>query len=379
MAKILYSAIAADGSKTEGFVDAMSAASARDDLVRQGLRDVVLHQEPAIPQSDDELSGLNAAEVRAMAQFKLRALRSPGLATVLLEVARRSRWWLLFDVLVVAWGLATGGIFWVVVFGALALLPFLPTLWQWRHVGRYQQLLKACALGDAAAAQRLVAQLRPVSRAHPLMDFDLDVRLAAFQARDGQPDAAMAALEPWRARLADQPGLFECRLADVALAGGDSATFVRLMGAAAERAGGDPLRSLDHALAQARLGDVQVAARLLEAIDTSLLPPHGAGFVHWVHGLVQLRQNHPDGLATLGAALADFLRLAENPAVWTALAFCACDHAVALHMAGQSARARRQIADVWPVLSAHAPKALLRMLEGDGLLPPQAAQKNSPR
>ena len=72
------------------------------------------------------------------------------------------------------------------------------------------------------------------------------------------------------------------------------------------------------------------------------------------------------------AAVADFLRLGENPAVWTALAFCACDHAVALNMAGQSARARRQIADVWPVLKAHAPRPLLRMLEGDGPLHAQA-------
>lgn len=379
MAKILYSATAADGSKTEGFVDAMSAASARDDLVRQGLRDVVLHQEPSIPQSPEELAGLNASQVRALAQFKLRVMRSPGLGTVLAEVARRSRWWLLFDLLVIAWGLSIGDTFWVVTFTVLALLPFVPTLWQWRHVGRYQQLLKACALGDAAAAKRLVALLRPVSRNHPLMDFDLDVRLAAFEARAGRLDAALASLEPWRARLADQPGLIECRLADVVLAGGDSAGFVRLMGTSAELANGDPSRSLDHALAQARLGDVQVAAALLDSIDASLLPPHGSGFVHWVRGLVQLRQNHPDGLATLEAAVADFLRLGENPAVWTALAFCACDHAVALNMAGQSARARRQIADVWPVLSAHAPKALLRMLEGDGLLPSLATQKNSPR
>lgn len=375
MAKILYSATAADGSPTEGFVDAMSAASARDDLVRQGLRNVVLHQEPAIPQAVAELAGLSKAEVRALAQFKLRLMQAPGLATVLVEVARVLRWLLLLDALLIVWALQTGRSDWVASLVIAALLPFAYTLWRWRHAGRYDQLLKACALGDWAGVRRLVPLLRGVSKQHAGMDFDLDIRLAAVEARDGRLAETLAGLEHWRLALADQPGLFECRIAVVALAAGDSAGFVRLMGEAAERAAGDPSRTLDHALAHARLGDVDQAATLLDSIDTSLLPPHGAGFEKWVRGLVQLRQKHPDGLATLGAAVADFLQLAKHPAAWTSLAFCACDHAVALNLAGQSARARRQIADVWPVLGAHAPKALLRMLEGDGLLPRQATQK----
>jgi hypothetical protein len=374
MAKILYSATAADGSKTEGFVDAMSAASARDDLVRQGLRDVVLHQEPAVPQAASELDGLTRAQVRALAQFKLRLLRAPGLATVLAEVARQLRWLLLLDVLLIAWALQTGRSAWVAGLVFAALLPFALTLWRWRHAGRYDQLLKACALGDWAAVRRLAPLLRAVSKKTAGLDFDLDIRLAAADAAEGGLAQAGAGLEHWRVQLAGQPGLFECRLAAVVLAGGDSAGYVRLMGEAAERAAGDPSRTLDHALAQARLGDVAQAARLLGSIDTTLLPPHGKGYALWVRGLVQLRQQHPDGLATLGAAVAEFLQLAKHPAAWPSLAFCACDHAVALNLAGQSARARRQIADVWPVLGAHAPKALLRMLDGDGLLPRQATQ-----
>jgi len=379
MAKILYTATTADGSKTEGFVDAMSAASARDDLAREGLRDIVLHQEPAIAQPASELEGLSPSEVRALAQFKLRVLRKPGLATVLLEVARRMRWWLLFSLLIVVWAWDSGRTNWLVGFILIALLPFAQTLWGWRHAGRYQQLLKACALGDWAAVRRLVPLLRSISRKMPTMDFDLDVRLASADAHDGRMAEAVAGLEPWRAQLADQPGLFECRVAAVVMAGGDMAGMLRWMGEAAAQAPGDPSRTLDHALVLARTGDVAQAGALLDSIDLSLLPPHGAGFEKWVRGLVQLRDNPAAGQATLAAAVADFLRLAEQPAIWTSLAFCACDHAVALNMAGQQARARRQIASVWPVLSAHAPKALLRMLEGDGLLPPQAAQKNSPR
>ncbi len=375
MAKILYSATAADGSPTEGFVDAMSAASARDDLVRQGLRNVVLHQEPAMPQAASELQGLTKAQVRALAQFKLRVMRAPGLGTVLTEVARRLRWLLLIDALLILWAVYTGRTTWVAGLIVAALLPFVQTLWRWRHAGRYDQLLKACALGDWAGVRRLVPLLRGVSKKTAGMDFDLDIRLASAEAHDGRLAEALAGLEHWRAALADQPGLFECRAAVVVLAGGDHAGYVRLMGEAAARTAGDPSRTLDHALAHARLGDVDQAASLLDSIDTSLLPPHGAGFEKWVRGLVQLRQKHPDGLATLGAAVADFLQLAKHPAAWTSLAFCACDHAVALNLAGQSARARRQIADVWPVLGAHAPKALLRMLEGDGLLPRQATQK----
>lgn len=369
MAKILYSASTAQGERTEGFVEAMSAASARSLLKHQGLREIVLHEEPAIAHNTEVLKGLSAAEEKALARFRLRVMRSPGLATALAEVARNTRWWLLGAAAVVVWGLYSGDVRLVVGSVVAAGLPFAVTAWRWRHVGRYQQLLKELAVGHWSAARQLAAQLRSVSKSQPVMDFDLDVRLAGIDARDGDLGAALQSVEPWRDKLAAQPGLYECRVATIHLSGGDNAGYVRLMGEAADLAGGDPSRSLDHALAQARFGDPQVASALLSGLDAGLLPPHASGFIKWTRGFLQLRQGSPDAAATLGEAVADFLRLAEQPTVWTALAVCACDHAVALNQAGQQGAARRQIASVWPVLKAQAPESLLRMLDGDGLLP----------
>ena len=372
MAKIQYSATTADGRRTEGELDAMSVESALDDLQREGLRDIDLHRVPAPPAPP--LPSPSRSRQRALLRFQRRLQRSTGLDGVLADVARRQRWWLMLDAGLIAAGLATGRLVWLLAGIAGAIFPFAVSLSRWRRAGRYQQLLKLSALGDWRGVRHLVPALREIGKASPLMDFDLDVRLATADAHEGRPAAALAALQPWRARLVEQPGLFEGRLAAVVLAGGDTAGCLQWMAESAERSGGDVARQLDLALTQARFGDVDNAASLLGRVDTGPLPKHAVAFEPWVRGLVQLRRREPEALASLDEALDEFLRLAEQPAAWPALALCACDHAVALNLAGQTAAARRQVAQVWPVLSAQAPRPLLRMLEGDGLLPPQPPQ-----
>ncbi len=369
MAKILYTATTADGDPTEGFVDAAGAREARDRLLAQGLRDVVLQQEAMLAQDPAELAGLSEPQVQALARLNLRMRSDPALSTALLETARRSMWWLVADAVLV--GLAySRGMTGTVLFGlAVALAPFAMTAWGWRRVGRYQQLLRAFAVGDGAAVQALADKLRAAGSVPPALDFDLDVRLATLQAHGGPLQPALQRIEPWQARLAAQPGLYETRLASVHLAGGDPAAFVRLMGEAREASGNDPARALDHALALARLGDPAEAARLLQGIDQSLLPPMAAGFLTWLRGLLQSHASEPEAARTLGEAVEAFLKMSDQPAVWTALAACSADHALALQAAGQAESARRQVAHVWPVLQAHADAALLQRLQAAGLQP----------
>lgn len=374
MAKLLYTATQADGARTEGFVEATSAAAAREQLESRGFADVRLHQEIAVPQDEAELRGLDERQLQELARFKLRLLQSPTLATALGEQLRRGRWWLLLDAALVVYGLWRGEWAWVAAGFAAALVPLALTAWNYRHADRYQRLIRQFAVGNWDAVRVLARALRSISKRRPELDFDLDLRLACIYARDHTLAEALERVEPWRSRWARQPGFFEMRVAAVHAMAGDMAGFVEQMGLAHAASPQDPARQGDHALAQARFGSVDEAERLLATLDEKALPVHGRGFVHWARGLVQLRRAQPGAEATLAQAVTAFLELSRHPAAWTGLALASCDHAIAMHRAGRSDDARALIANVWPVLQAQASVPLLRMLETDGLLPPGARQ-----
>jgi hypothetical protein len=371
MAKVLYSGKTADGKPSQGFVDAGSAREARDKLRAQGLADIVLHQEVGVAnvsQQNGDLSGLDAAALAQLAQLRLRLRAAPGLGTVMKEVARRAAVWTAIDVALLLYGLGSGRPELAVIAACLLAYPFARAMWAHRHADRYQELVKSFALGQWTRVAELAAKLRAAKAKTVQLPFDLDIRLAAIRARQGDLAGALQSVEPWRTRLAGSKGLFQARVASIHSAAGDREGFVRMMAESHEASGGEAPRALDLALAQARFGDVAQARALLDALDVSLLPPQGKSFLLWTQGLIAMRSGVADAPDLLGQATAEFLKRA-TPAGWTALAFCACDHAVALSNAGRKDEARRELAHVWPIVSAHADTPLMQLLQAEGLPP----------
>jgi hypothetical protein len=370
MAKLLYSAIGADGQSADGFVDAASVQEARRQLEAQGLRDVVLYNAPGFALDAAEAPGLNDADLRALARLHLAAMREPGLWPALASLARQLRVWLGLCAAVAVLGAWRGGMLWPAGAALAAVAPFAVLLWRWRHVGRYNELLRAFAIGRWSEVRRLAKLLARRRGNSVSMAFEFALRQAYADVFERSLEQALERVAPWRERLAGQPGLFEMRTAMLYHAAGDWAAFVHLHDQALALLPGDPSRTVDLALAHARHGDADRAAELMAAVDRSLLPPWGAGFVHWVNGLVQLRRQEPGAAGTLGLAVAEFLKLQSQPAVWTALAFAATDHALALKTANRADEARRALNPVWPIVKAHAHPALLRLLHTEGLVPP---------
>lgn len=369
MPHLLYTAVQPDGSSTRGFVDAASAKDAHDQLEKRGLTNISLHQEVSIAEDAHHLAGLSVAEVNELARFKLLTLQKPGLTTVLQEVARLN--WLssLTGAGLLCWGGWSGSLTMVGAAIVIAGFPFAFAIWRHRHADRYTELIKAHALGQWSRMEELAGQLREVSRDNAAIDFDLDVRLASATARKGEVQKAFDSMAPWRARMEGNLAMFETRMASIHAAAEDRAGFVACMERGYAHSGHDPARALDYALALARFGDLQQAQTVFDTVDTRLLPPHAGGFVFWTRGVIEQRLGHPQALDTLSQALSTFLKLGHQPAVWTALAFCTCDHAVALSMAGNKEKARLELAHVWPVIQAHADQPLLRMLQTNGLTP----------
>lgn len=367
MAKFLYSATAASGVTMRGFVDAPSSSDALRRLEAEGMKEVVLHNETTF--SSEHLVRLSDDSQREMARLQILFQSSPGLLSAMKETARQWSVWLGFCLLWAIYAMWSARVWWAAAALCATALPFAWLAWNWRHTGRYIRLVRAYALGDWQRVRTLAAQLRRASARIPTMDFDLDVRLACIDARDTALPNVLARLEPWRNRLAADPGFYEGQIARVRLAAGDLQGVVKETTASQRARPADAVRLLDLALAHARFGDVAQAQVLFSGVQSAQLPPHAAGFLFWTRGLIERRQSDPKALTTLTAAVAEFLQCSVQPSVWTAIAVCTCDQAIALHAAGRIDEARRQINRVWPVLRVHAQPPLLVTLEVAGLAP----------
>ncbi len=369
MAKLLYSATLADGTRTEGVVNAPSAVAAREQLERQGLQQVELRPEAAPARETQSPPGVDPAQRQALADFRLRLSNAPTLAAVWVEQARRARLWLAADAALVVYGLASGSLTWVAAGVLAAAAPIAVSAWHFGRADRHQRLQRRYAVGDWDAVRALAKDLRSGSDLRADLEFDLDLRLACIYARDHSLPDALQRLDPWRKRTATQPGAFEARVALVHLMAGDTVGHVAQLARAHELNPQDPARAVEHALAQARFGSVGHAESLLAPTASAALSPAAHAQRLWAGGLVQLRRREAAAQDALAQAVGAWLALSADPAAWAPLALCACDHAVALHEAGHHEAARERVAQVWPVLEVHATLPLLRMLEADDLLP----------
>lgn len=369
MAKLLYSATLADGTRTEGVVNAPSAVAAREQLEKQGLQQVELRLEAAPARETQSPPGVDPAQRQQLADFRQRLLRSPTLWAQCAGQARRSRLWLAADAALVVYGMASGQSTWVAAGVLAAVAPFALTAWQFGHADRHQRLQRRYAVGDWDAVRALAKDLRSSAGLRPELEFDLDLRLACIYARDHSLPEALHRLESWRKRTATQPGAFEARVSLVHLMAGDTLGHVAQLSRAHELNPQDPARAVEHALALARFGSVAHAESLLAPTAAAALSPAAHAQRLWAAGLVQLRRREAAAPDALAQAVGAWLALAAEPAAWVPLALCACDHAVALHEAGHHEAARERVAQVWPVLEVHATLPLLRMLEADDLLP----------
>lgn len=375
MLKLLYRATNAEGKRQAGYVEADSAEEAVARLKTTGFTDIDLHRATAGAALRSRLAGLSETESAQLAEFELHAIETPtDLWWLLRAVARRWWGWVVADLFVLLIGVILGNLRWVgLALGLLALLFGIPA-WRFRHARHYDQLLRAYAVGDWARAEKLIAKLSGASESRNL-EFDLAIRSAVIQARQGELAAALASLEPWRARLRDRfPALFPGRVAAVHAAVDDYAAFVAHMNEALALSNGDPQCGVEAALAEARFGSVERAQSLLEAVNQEALPVGGRAFIQWTRGMIALRQGAPTAQGVLAQAVAGFLARSAMPANWMALAACSGAYALALARDGKTDEARMILDRVAPVLTVHGDvplRAGLRDALGEDALPPQ--------
>lgn len=356
MPKILYKARNAQGQAVTGFVDAPTAAQAVAQLKASGLADVELHESPGMAERHGERSVDDARQ----AAFLLRVREKPGVATLLGEVARRSRGTVALDVALILAGLGFH-LPWLAVAGAAALLlTFGLPIWRHRYTRWYREFLRAMAYGQWHEARDRFERFRRGRHAANI-ESQMPFYDARLRVHEGEPLATvLARLEPSRAAFT--PSQFNARIASVHLAARDYDGYVACMRAAAEAAPDDPSRQVDHALANARLGDLELARQVLARIDMAALEVHGRPFVHWARGLVELRNDRPGARESLQQGVDGLLEIA-SPAALGSLALCSGACAIAMQRAGDAAAAKAMVARVWPLLQVHADPRLRAEIE----------------
>lgn len=285
-----------------------------------------------------------------------------GLWQVWRQVLRGARWWLALAALMAAYGLWVRSGFLAILGIAMLGLPFVLSGLSYRHAARYEAYLRAAAFGRRGEMARL-AQLLGRAVADPGMRFDLAMREAEYAAREQGIEAALAQVEPLRETVDQRaPGLFPARAALLHLAAGDASGFVQGMREAWEASGRDASRALDAALAEARCGDADKARELMAGIDAASLPVMAASFHAWVQALLADHAGE-DGRESFSRALSGFSEHARLSAVWSALATCTCDYALALARHGESADGRALVEAVWPVARIHLDAATKHTIE----------------
>jgi len=351
---ILYKAKDASGADTAGFVDAPSAQAAVEQLKARGYSAIDLHESPDIAQQHAERAGLSDEEAARLAAFQVRVRKKPGLATVLGEVARRNRVWIAIDCGLLVAGLATGRYAMAMTGATLLALTFGWPVWAHRHSRYFNRMITAMAIGEWAEAARLLEKMRGKQHA-PSVANALHFYEAQIRARRGEPLAAVLPdIEKLRPRFAATPGHFDARLASVHSAGGDFAGYLACMRRAYEAAPQDPSRQLDMALAEARLGDLDRASALFEAVNQEALPVHGRPFVAWTGGLIALRRgDSAQAQATLMEGVSGFLK-SPSPGALSSLSLCSAACALALKRNGDPEAARKMLAHVTRILPVYA-------------------------
>ncbi|MFG6458029.1 DUF4259 domain-containing protein [Roseateles sp. BYS96W] len=236
----------------------------------------------------------------------------------------------------------------------------------------FARILAAEALGDVAAVRDGIARLRPLLG--PVADakllWDLAVREAKTRAAEGQLDAALADLQPWRDTAESLgPGTFDMRCLAVCQDGGDYERAEQLRARLIGAGHGAVMQWLDLALLQARSGSAETAAALLEANAADFGNPALLPWVNFARGILAVRARAAEGLALLTPWVEGRIAQAQSgPAVWPFLGIGVGWWALALHQAGRGGDAQAVLAAIRPLLLTPENALLVDALKAAGLL-----------
>jgi len=365
--RFLYQATNQAGQRITAEMDAGSAPDAMRQIQALGLTDVELFDTEDTARNRYARRDGDAAIPQAQRlgiDIQSRKRYSP--VDLVIAQLKATRWLFFADAAALAFGLWTGNRLMVV----LALLFALSTLafMAYKQIPAYlfQVVLRADAYGDHQRLKTAAERLAKLHQKSPFVLFDLELRVARAQARSSGGDAGEETLQHWRQRL--DASMYEARVASLYFFAGDYPKALAKTQLALELSGFEATKRLDYALMLARVGDLDLAQQQLDQVDTTSMPKNGAAFYDWVCGIIALRRDDPQEAAKkLTAANRFFIDNATNVAIWTALAVCSGNLALAMARLGRAEEARSLLVPVLPIFNEWADKNLRFLVDREVL------------
>lgn len=362
MKKILYTATDANGKEVTSFIDTNSNKEAIDLLSEKGFYNIRFQDDVVTALSRTDLDNLSDSELERIARFESAIRIRPSFSTFILEVFRVNKVLVIGGLCLFLWGVFDSSKY-LIIFGLIlsASMPLL-SIWNYRVVSGYDKLLRAYARGQTEVVSRQTELLRKHMK-QPEMAFDLETRIAAVNARQGDIDEEIGRLEEWRIPIDElSPGMYDSRISSVYHLSGEYDKYVDSMREAFFKSSQSPTLILDLALAESRLGEIEKAEMLLKQVKPEELPIHGMPFIDWVEGMVEFRKGGSGFEEKLSSAVSGLLEFSENPAVWPSLAVCIGDYARSITAETSVGKAKELLSSVWEILRFHGEKDLITQL-----------------
>jgi tetratricopeptide (TPR) repeat protein len=360
-------------ASTSGYVEAESVALARERLAAQGLADASI-------LDDDYLASL-MRDARATpdwnARLEIVARESPSGLGLAWYVIRSAWMTYLLLLLVMGWIVYSGSSpAWMIGWGALCLalfgLAFYPA-WMARLHGQVFILAwKGDWEGVERAARRVKGQRD--ARKLPVVQFDMDGRIAAAWVMQGRLDDAIALIAPWRESDQIPAGSWSSRMSLLYWMARDWDRTLEYAERWVTEAPDLDSAKIDHALYLLRLrGDEASTAQalaLLDGLEPASIVPLQKAFIGWARGVALLKRgDDAKALEQLAVAVGDMQAFADQPVILGALALASGSLAVAMARCGRGEEARLLFESVRPIVERHGEDLLLAGLRDAGLLP----------
>jgi tetratricopeptide (TPR) repeat protein len=330
MGKVLYTAVNHQGKEKSGFIDVQSNKEALSKLKNLGLENIVLHGDAAIGVQREDLNWISEKRLNDIATYEVQQQKGLNFFSYLGEVFKSSIPTTLIGGAIFYYGYSDSPIWMAAGVIVASFVPFF-SLYSYSTMNDFNNLLKASAFGEWERVQELSKVLKSKNNNIDLT-IEADTREAAIFAYKKDMDSAINFILPHREYLSKTtPGMFESKLASLYHMAGKYDKYIENMKKAYEVSKQNSLRC-DWAMAEARLGNLEVARGLIKEIEIESLPSYGMPLMYYTKGVVAYRKGELEyAYEQLSLAYNGFLEYSKNPAVWSALAIIVGMFAIVIH------------------------------------------------
>jgi tetratricopeptide (TPR) repeat protein len=363
MGKVLYTAVNHHGEEKSGFIDVKSNSEAFIKLKDAGLENIFLHGDAAIGIKREELSWISEKRLSDIATYEAQEQKGLNLFSYFVKVFKSSIPTLFIGGMIFYYGYSDNSMWMAIGIIVACAMPFF-SIYSYLMMNDFNNLLKASAFGEWDRVKELSQILKSKNNNIDIV-IEVDTKQAAIFAHKKDMDSAINLILPHREYLnATTVGMFESKLATLYHMAGEYDKYIENSKKAYEISKQNTLRC-DWAMAEARLGNLEVARRLIKEIEIESLPAYGIPFIYYTKGVVAYRRGELEyAYEQLSLAYNSFLEYSKNPAVWGALSLIVGMFAIVTHDLDNEQDGSYLLSEAMiDIIKIHADKPLIKELD----------------